>query len=401
MRYVTAAQFEPEERVGSTAAIVAMGLGLSIAGIVQTLAAPAAQPLVAVELFLSLLVPTGLATGGYWLADRNVSSTDRWRAVTQVSVGIVLACAFALWLTGYVTLEGSVIRDPLGLTTTLAGVGGATGFVSAVRELPDESIGSSGSPGAAGAELPAPVAPVAPSDAAATVGTSSESTTSTVVQSAALESPIDGPPIPELPTTTAAARTAPSADSGTTSTREPRTATPLWADVDPRGRTGAPARPVGPSERTAIEGTVPDALEPSVRDASADAVGSHDPLESPTPARDPGVEAVAAVPSTAETVLGVLQRERARIALAVLYHEWDGAERSVEALARAVSYHVDGSADAVAIGLRHATLPELAEIRAVDWNPRTGRVSASDHAVFEEGVREAAVLLESFEPGTR
>lgn len=401
MRYVTPARFEPEERVGSTAAIVAMGLVLSIAGIIQTLATPAAQPLVAFELFLSLLVPTGLATGGYWLADRNVSSADRWRAVTQVSVGIVLACALALWLTGYVSFEGSAIGDPLGLTTTLAGVGGATGFVSAVRELPDESIDSSGAPRAAGTELPAPVAPVNQSDAAATVSASSESTTTAVVPSAAIESPVDVPAIPETTTTTAAARTAPPEGSGTTSTRESRTSTPLWTDVDPRGRTGAPARPVGSSERTAIEGTVPDAFESPVRDVSADALGSQDPLESPTPARDPGVDAVTAVPSMAETVLGVLQRERARIALAVLYHEWDGTERSVDALARAVSSHVEDSADAVAVGLRHATLPELAEIRAVDWDPRTGRVSASDHAVFEEGVREAAVLLESFEPGTR
>ncbi|QCS42528.1 hypothetical protein [Natrinema versiforme] len=373
MRYVTPVGFEPEGWGESTAAIVGMGLVLSIAGIVQTLGTPAARPIVAFELFVSLLVPTGLATGGYWLADRNVSSADRWRAVTQVSAGIVLACALALWLTGYVTLESSAVRDPLGLTTTLAGVGGATGFVSAVRELPDESIGSSGPPRAAGVALPAPTEP---SDSRATTTASSESATTTALPSTALESQRDVPAIPE-------------------------TTTPLWTDVDPLGRTGAPAQPVEPSEGSGVDGTLPNAFEASARDVSADPVGSHDPLESPTPARDPGVDTVAAVPSTAETVLDVLRRERARIALAVLYHEWDGADRSVDALARAVSYHVDDSADAVAIGLRHATLPELAEIRAVDWDPHTDRVSASDHAVFEEGVREAAALLESFEPGTR
>jgi hypothetical protein len=97
----------------------------------------------------------------------------------------------------------------------------------------------------------------------------------------------------------------------------------------------------------------------------------------------------------------VLRTERARLALAVLYHEWDGESRSVDALARAVSTHTAADADAVAVGLRHATLPRLAELHAVDWDRYADRIAAPDHAVFEEGVREAAVLLESFEPGTR
>ncbi|MFC6768504.1 hypothetical protein ACFQE6_26900, partial [Natrinema soli] len=117
--------------------------------------------------------------------------------------------------------------------------------------------------------------------------------------------------------------------------------------------------------------------------------------------RDPGVDAVAAVPSMAETVLDVLRNERARVALAVLYHEWNGETRSVDDLARVVASHTDDSADVVGVGLRHGTLPELAAIRAIEWEPGTDRVSASDHAVFEEGVREASVLLETFEPGTR
>jgi len=121
----------------------------------------------------------------------------------------------------------------------------------------------------------------------------------------------------------------------------------------------------------------------------------------PLPARDPGIDTVAAVPSTAETVLDVLQNERARVALAVLYHEWNGETRSVDDLARAVASHTDDSADAVAAVLRHTTLPKLAAIRAIDWDPHTNLVSESDHAVFEEGVREASVLLEAFEPGTR
>lgn len=54
-----------------------------------------------------------------------------------------------------------------------------------------------------------------------------------------------------------------------------------------------------------------------------------------------------------------------------------------------------------AVSLRHATLPRLVAIRAIDWDPHADRVSAPEHAVFEEGVRDASALLEAFEPGTR
>ncbi|WP_408958567.1 hypothetical protein [Natrinema sp. 74] len=353
MRSATPTWFERAGRGESTIVIVAMGLALAIGGIVRTLETPASQPVVAFELFVSLLVPTGLATGGYWLASRNVSSDVRWRAVTQVSIGIVVACALAVWLTGYVTLEGGAIRDPLSLTTTLAPVGGAAGFVTAVRERPDVASAESTDP---------------------TAG--------------------DGTALPNTQTPAAASDTTDTSDPAATA----KGSAAVWNDTDPVGRTAAPVCPLQPSDGTVTDDSDFDAFDASARDASADSV---DPRDSLTETRDPGVDAVATVPSTAETVLEVCRNEHARLALAVLYHEWNGEARSVDALARAVSSHTDDSTDTVAVGLRHTTLPELREIRAVDWDPHTDRVSASDHAVFEEGVREASVVLESFEPGTR
>ncbi|NUB92252.1 hypothetical protein HT576_14635 [Haloterrigena sp. SYSU A121-1] len=429
MRSATPARLDRVDWGESTAAIVAMGLALAVAGIVRTLETPVSQPAVAFELFVSLLVPTGLATGGYWLASRNVSSDIRWRAVTRVSIGIVVACGLAAWLTAYVTLEGGAIRDPLSLLTTLAAVGGATGFATAVREplgvASSDSIASSVSASAGAAETESPVETEPPAAA--------EPNEDTAQSSATTGSPIE--PTMERPTAAAAATVTTALESTTTdrstdgatadsdasttagtgadaevsqtvsaaipSESEAGTSPAIWNDTSPEGRTAAPARPVEPPEPAADGDSVHDTFETPDRDAFDGAPDSPDPLESPTPRRDPGVDAVAAVPSTAETVLEVLRNERSRLALAVLYHEWDGQARSVDALARAVSYHTDDSADAVAAGLTHATLPRLAEIRAVDWDPHANRVSASDHAVFEEGVREASVLLESFEPGTR
>ncbi|WP_254764297.1 DUF7344 domain-containing protein [Natrinema marinum] len=410
MRSATPAWIEWEDWGESSATIVGMGLVLAVTGIVRALGTPASQPVVAFELFVSLLVPTGLATGGYWLVSRNASSDVRWRAVTQVSVGIVVACALVVWLTGYVTLEGGTIRDPLSLTTTLAPVGGAAGFVTAVREgsdvVPIGSVDANGASRAADTELPVALEssdPIARSSTVAdtvTESTMERPTAAAAASVAAIEAtPDDVPALPEGPATTAAADSG--ATSGTETTGLPIGSTAVWNDSDSVGRTAPPARPLQPSDGVGTDDPVPDAFEASVRDAVSDSVDSRDPLDSPTPRRDPGVATVAAVPSTAETVLDVLRNERARLALAVLYHEWNGDARSVDDLARAVSRHTDESADAVAVGLRHATLPELREIRAVDWDPHTDRVSASDHAVFEEGVREASVVLEAFEPGTR
>ncbi|ELZ16793.1 hypothetical protein C477_14308 [Haloterrigena salina JCM 13891] len=418
----------------STAAIVAMGLALAVAGIVRTLETPVSQPAVAFELFVSLLVPTGLATGGYWLASRNVSSDIRWRAVTRVSIGIVVACGLAAWLTVYVALEGGAIRDPLSLMTTLAAVGGATGFATAVREplgiASSDSIASSVSTSAraaatessataesdeAIAQSPAttessihPTMERPTAAAVATVTTALESTTTDTVPTTdrstdGATADSDASPTAGTGADAEASQTV-SAATPSESEAEAGASPAIWNDTSPEGRTAAPARPVEPPEPTTDDDSVPETFETSEtprRDASDDAPDSKDPLESPTPRRDPGVAAVAAVPSTAETVLDVLRTERVRLTLAILYHEWDGQARSVDELARAVSSHTDDSADAVAAGLAHATLPRLAEIRAVDWDPYADRVSAPDHAVFEEGVREASALLESFEPGTR
>ncbi|OLZ40718.1 hypothetical protein A6E15_06810 [Natrinema saccharevitans] len=389
MRNATPTRVEYEGWGESTAAIVAMGLVLAVAGIVRALGAPTAESVAAFELFVSLLVPTGLATGGYWLAARNVSPAVRWRAVTQVSVGIVAACALALWLTGYLALEGGAIRDPLALTTTLAGIGGATGFATAVRDVP----------AAASAE------PSRSRKASRTVDTetlpSLESIDATPRSSATtpVESTPDGPTT-EIPTRTTVLPVV-SRPADVSITVETRPSTAVWTDVDAAGRTAAPARPLRSSDRDAVREPGPDQSRRFGRDAFDRPGGPRDSLESPIPTPDPGVDAVTNVPSTAEAVLGVLRNERARLTLAVLYHEWDGRTRSVDALARAVALHTDDSADAVAAGLRHATLPRLVELRAVDWDRYADRVGAPDHAVFEEGVREAAVLLESFEPGTR
>ncbi|WP_126661054.1 hypothetical protein [Haloterrigena salifodinae] len=433
MRSATPARFDRVDWGESTAAIVAMGLALAVVGIVRTLETPVSQPAVAFELFVSLLVPTGLATGGYWLASRNVSSDIRWRAVTRVSIGIVVACGLAAWLTVYVALEGGAIRDPLSLMTTLAAVGGATGFATAVREplgvASSDSIAPSATAGAAETESTVETEPSAAAEpnegtpqssaatgspieptmerptaaAVATMTTALESTTTDIVSST--DRSTDGGRADSDASTTAGtgvdAEVSQTASAAAPSESEAGASPAIWNDTSPKGRTAAPARPVEPSEPAANDDPVPDTFETPGHDAFDDAPDSADPLESPTPRRDPGVDAVAAVPSTVETVLEVLQNERSRLALAVIYHEWDGQARSVDALARAVSSHTDDSVDVVATGLKHATLPRLAEIRAVDWDPYADRVSASDHAVFEEGVRETSVLLESFEPGTR
>ena len=87
---------------------------------------------------VSFLVPTGLATGDYWLARRNVAPDVRSRVAIWVSIGIVTACGLGDWLLLYIFLEGGTNVEPLSFVTTLAAVGVATGFVAAVRVTPRE-----------------------------------------------------------------------------------------------------------------------------------------------------------------------------------------------------------------------------------------------------------------------
>ncbi|SEP90189.1 hypothetical protein [Natrinema salaciae] len=367
MRFATPGRYDWEGWGESTAAIVAMGLALAVAGTVRTLETPDPQPVVAFELFVSLFVPTGLATGGVWLARHDVSADVRQRVATRVSIGVVVACALGGWLVGYVALEGGTISDPLSLVTILAAVGGATGFATGVRKpRPVPSAPSAAPSGVRESDCDSSA------DPSRATADDSESTADRSTETAETKAATDE--------TAAGTAIGDDATPDASVTAEPASRAATSVDADTAIRPAEPVRPTGPAER----------------DDSDTAVEMD-----PTSATDPGVDAVVSVPSTAETVLEVLRKERARLALAVLYHEWNGETRSVDALARAVSYHTDDSVDAVAVGLRHATLPELRAIRAVDWNPHADRVSASDHAVFEEGVREASVVLESFEPGTR
>ncbi|MFB1062483.1 hypothetical protein [Natrinema sp. H-ect4] len=392
MRLATPAQSEWEGWGESTAVIVAMGLALAVAGIVQTLETPVSQPVVAFELFVSLLVPTGLATGGYWLASQDISPDVRWRAATRVSIGIVVACALAVWLIGYVTLEGGAIRDPLSLVTVLAAVGGVTGFASVVREPLRNESSSMDNCAVNGDTAAAPSPTAAAADTKSTTGESTAGTTETTAPTdERISDAMDTTDETATPRASAATTASAATDASTAATASAATTASASTTTEATSRAG-----VSPDADIAAGPGDPTHLIDSAGDPK-----SEEPDAPPLPARDPGIDTVAAVPSTAETVLDVLQNERARVALAVLYHEWNGETRSADDLARAVASHTDDSADAIAAGLRHTTLPKLAAIRAIDWDPHTDLVSESDHAVFEEGVREASVLLEAFEPGTR
>ncbi|WP_254524216.1 hypothetical protein [Natrinema caseinilyticum] len=317
-----------------------MGLALAIAGIVQTLETPVTHPVDAFELVISLLVPTGLATGGYWLASRNVTADVRWRVVTRVSFGIVVACAVGVLSIGYVTFEGGSVNRPLSLVTSLAAIGGASGFLAAMYAAGRTSTAKSTDAGT----------------------TRPVSTTANEVPESVETPGSDG-------ATATSAATSPSGPSPTRSA-------------------GATADPSGAGTRAHLDVAFgPDASDGARR-------------RSP-PERTASLETVAAVPTTAETILEVLGDEQARITLAVLYHGHGGERRSVAELTRVVAQYTDARAGVVARSLRHSTLPRLHEIRAIDWDPSTDRVMASDQAVFEEAVREAVVLLETFEPGTR
>ncbi|WP_436343784.1 DUF7344 domain-containing protein [Natronorubrum sp. FCH18a] len=354
MRFSTPLRYELEGWGESSAAIVAMGLALATVGIVQTITSPAAQPIVALELFVSFLVPTGLATGGYWLASRNVSPDVRFRVTTWVSIGIVAACGLGGWLLVYVSLEGGTIHEPLSLVTTLAAVGGATGFVAAVHASPR----------------------ILPTDSTGAVESARETT-------GERESARD-----DAERTSASEATADLEDETVLEPTAGASASALAVTV-PEPATD---RPVASCEAaTSLEATAPS--EPIVPDET-------DPL-APSPGDlEPSVERVAAVPETTEAVLEVLRDERARIVLAHLYHDADGTQ-SLDDLARVVAAHTDQPAATAVASLRHATLPLLDAVRAIDWDPHADRVSAPEHAVFEEGVRDASALLESFEPGTR
>ncbi|WP_440764932.1 hypothetical protein [Natronorubrum sp. DTA7] len=361
MRFYTPLQSELEGWGESSTAIVAMGLALATAGIAQAITAPDAHPVIALELFVSFLVPTGLATGGYWLASRNVAPGVRSRVATWVSIGIVAACGLGGWLVLYVSLEGGTIVEPLSLVTTLAAVGGATGFVAAVRVTPR----------ALAAEPTAP-----------------------------LESPCE---------TAAEHELSHEDDSENSCEDEREVATETNSEAEP----DTTAKPAASTSGSASAVTVPEPiadrpLEPAESAASIESADLPDPIvpdetDPPAPSSgelDPSVERVAAVPETTETVLEVLRDERSRIVLARLYHDVDGS-RSLDELARVVAAHTDQRAATAAVSLRHATLPRLVAIRAIDWDPYADRISAPEHALFEEGVRDASALLEAFEPGTR
>ncbi|WP_137291727.1 hypothetical protein [Natronorubrum halophilum] len=340
MRFATPRQYDWDEWGESSALIVSMGLALAIAGIVQTLAAPATKPLVALELFLSLLVPTGLATGGYWLVSQNISRDVRRRVAIWMSAGIVGACALGGWLWLYVALEGGTIHGPLSIVTTLATVGGAGGFVAAVRLAPK-------------IESPSSVTeqPATPETGAAAASSS------------------DSRREPTPPRSTGPAIGA---------SEPPQSTTPSTPATSPPPESATPSRPATPAEPA----------------ESVSAPTARSSLE-------PRVDTVAAAPPTAEAVLEILRDTRARTTLAVLYHERGGNPQSVDELARAVADHTDDCVEDTTTALRQSTLPQLRTARAIDWDPATDRITAPEHAVFEEGVREASALLESFAPGTR
>lgn len=357
MRVATPIRYEWEGWGDAPVAIVAMGLALAFAGIVETLTMPAERPLLVVELLFALVVPTGLATGGYWLASRNASATLRRRTAVWVSIGIVVATCLGGWVVVQVHLEGGSIGDPLSLVTPLAAVGGATGFVAAIQASP---------------------AAIEPRDADATPDDSGA-----VTPDAATGTTTDSPE------TTAPSRSSASDPEGAEDA------------TDRRNRTGAEAA------STDADLTVADPdRAPSADGRSSPAARMTDPRSVSTTERSPvsttttALEAATSASASTERVLEVLADERARIVLAVCYHDRDG-DRSVPELARDVAGHTDADAGEIATGLRHATLPRLAAIRAIDWDPHADRVSAPDHAVFEEGVRDATALLEPFGPGSR
>ncbi|WP_440771220.1 DUF7344 domain-containing protein [Natronorubrum sp. DTA28] len=355
MRFATPLQSELKGWGESSAAIVAMGLALAAVGIVQTITTPATQPVVALELFVSFLVPTGLATGGYWLASRNVAPDVRSRVAIWVSIGIVAACGLGGWLVLYVSLEGGTIVEPLSLVTTLAAVGGATGFVAAVCVMSRESASDTAAPFESGSGPDTAHDSTRADDPRRNYGDEREalSETETAAESAA-STPVSAPTV-----------------------------------TAPKPATDCPLEPT----ETAASIESADPPEPIVPDETVPLAPSPGELE-------PSVERVAAVPGTTETVLEVLRDERSRIVLARLYHDADKAQ-SLADLARVVAAHTDQCAATAAVSLRHATLPRLAAIRAIDWDPHADRVSAPENALFEEGVRDASALLEAFEPGTR
>lgn len=390
MRFATPREYDRDGWGEPTVSIVVMGLALAIAGLVQTLAIPAAAPVLALELFVSLLVPTGLATGGYWLAGHSVSPDVRWRVATWVSIGVVAACALGGWLLLYVTLEGGTVAGPLSLVTTRAAVGGATGFLAAIQATPRSES----------------------NDLVAASGTATESQTAgeRTLESTAVEGVGDEVDTDEGGTATAAAADTAASDIAASDTAADNattadTAAADAATADAAATSSSMTAPNPVSTRlTAANGSATGAIDlgPSGTPAEQTVPGATDSTAfRPTPDPAPGAETVASVPGTAETVLEILRNERARVTLAVLYHDRSGEAQSVDELARVVAEHTDASAEATAVSLRHSTLPRLGDIRAVDWDPRTDRVTASEHAVFEEGVREASVLLESFAPGTR
>ncbi|MFC6767187.1 hypothetical protein ACFQE6_20040, partial [Natrinema soli] len=289
MRFVTPAQYEWEGWGESTAVIVAMGLALAIAGIVQTLETPVSQPVVAFKLFVSLLVPTGLATGGCWLASRDVSPDVRWRVATKVSIGIVIACALGVWLIGYVTLEGGTIRDPLSLVTILAAVGGATGFVSVVRDpLRNESTDSTYARRGNGDSNASPSPAATAADRESTAGEPTGATTTATTHERDSDTT-------ESTDVTATPGESAASDISAATTTSPAAETSAAATASSAIDAPAAATASTPSETTSHGGVSPHidaAAGPDDPTQFVDSAGHPEdatPEPSPLPARDPGV----------------------------------------------------------------------------------------------------------------
>ncbi|MFC4542039.1 hypothetical protein ACFO5R_08880 [Halosolutus amylolyticus] len=281
------------------AVLVVAGLGLAVSGVVHGLTAPADPSVATLQVFVSLLVPTGVATGGYWLYASDVPIETRWRVVTWASTGIVVACALGAWLQFSAALGGGAAGDPWSQLTTLAAGGSAVGFVTGV------SVGQS-------------------SDRAPETEPTPSGTDSTT---------LDGP------------------TSGGAAAHQ--SATPHGEHVSPAA------------------------------DATSDA--------------DRAVPAHA--PTTAKRTLDVLGDDRARVALAIV-SAGEGS-LSVDDLAVAVAERTGDPVDATAIELRHATLPKLERAHAIEWDRYGNTIALPEHAIFQEGVREVAALLDPFEPGSR
>lgn len=132
--------------------------------------------------------------------------------------------------------------------------------------------------------------------------------------------------------------------------------------------------------------SVTDGVERSLSESATAA-----PSTTRAPAIDLGPEATA--------VLEALADERSRATLAALMSE-DGRgehEHSVDAIAEAVAKRTAEDRDAVAITLRHATLPRLEAAGLLAWDRSADRVTTVDVTAVEMGAQELGAVAASFE----